>query len=735
MISLLCQGLKFVDKLVNFSFLPPGSIHVSPTWLLSTGALSLTLGLSPLPSVAQQPLECKSDKDSVEAKLEIVGGVVFCTKSEKKVEHTKPDCYGSTPETVYVYFTSPEFVATTLKDIKPALKCASIIGYPKDSQFSEEPKSIIIAGDAAEKDILKQRIVALDQPKDRINLDLWAIQISSASPAKLSSVMSEVQRQIEDTRTAMRKTYTEFIKLSQNTEIGNPTELTDLGFGGIFPGKACNPLNTMCVDPRTSLSLTDMLINLNFAKDRIKNYNHSAKNICKYLVNEPGFELFNAYEGQALKAYDTKRIFNGDPARAFRRPFQRFMTIALHQHFDHAKGQPTCEDGLIPENATTDEEKKRLNLVLNQSFQRRQAILNFAADFSAFKSYQGNSNLQQVGSSLFPGSTQGSYDPNQLRKSTAELDSLVYPIVDALQQDIEDYFIRPTLFRIRQIVSRERNVQYAEVGRTTISALNGLEVTASSKTVTSVDEPTPLRLNKLINDAATINDDLTKLNQGLSSVPLGSSPSALSAGSAISLAAALSKEETRWRAMTSGIDLTITPTVFLDRTAAELKVKMKIGNPAQEQANPSLSKDNPLSPLSRISESNLQTKVYVNTMDLFALSSFNNQTTLSGRRWYVPLVGTVWEGAFGDIPVVGNLFSFKRPTQNIQHQSIILANTLIIPSAMGMSHSYCGSSCRTSQNLCVTSNKGPVCNSFELPVQPKGDPNSPNSIRTSPGAR
>jgi hypothetical protein len=96
------------------------------------------------------------------------------------------------------------------------------------------------------------------------------------------------------------------------------------------------------------------------------------------------------------------------------------------------------------------------------------------------------------------------------------------------------------------------------------------------------------------------------------------------------------------------------------------------------------SDDKQIRPLSRISKSIIDTKVYVNTMDLFALSSFNNQTTITGRRWYVPLVGTIWEGAFGDIPVVGGWFSFKRPPQNVQHQSIILTNTLIVPSAMGM---------------------------------------------------
>lgn len=252
--------------------------------------------------------------------------------------------------------------------------------------------------------------------------------------------------------------------------------------------------------------------------------------------------------------------------------------------------------------------------------------------------------------------------------------------MDAINRDIEDYFITPTLHRIRQIASRERGVDYAEVGRTTISSLNGLESKATSTISTSIDQPTPLRLNQLLKDASAASKDVETVLPGLSQAPLGAGSGAITAGSALALASALSKEEVRWSALHSGLEMNITPTVFRDRSGAELKVNLKVGNPAEETK----SKDNPLRPLSRISQSTLDTKVYIKTMDLFALSSFNNQTTLSGGRSYIPLVGTVWEGAFGDIPIVGGLFSFKRPTQNVQHQNIILTNTLIVPSAMGM---------------------------------------------------
>jgi hypothetical protein len=122
--------------------------------------------------------------------------------------------------------------------------------------------------------------------------------------------------------------------------------------------------------------------------------------------------------------------------------------------------------------------------------------------------------------------------------------------------------------------------------------------------------------------------------------------------------------------------------------------------------------------------------VYINTWDLFALSSFNNQTTITGRRWYVPLVGTIWEGAFGDIPIMGGWFSFKRPPQNIQHQSIILTNTLIVPSAMGMA-SYFNDNRSHSNSPSLIQN--PIFNQTIDPNRSAWPSNPPYSIPTSPG--
>jgi hypothetical protein len=198
-------------------------------------------------------------------------------------------------------------------------------------------------------------------------------------------------------------------------------------------------------------------------------------------------------------------------------------------------------------------------------------------------------------------------------------------------------------------------------------------------------------------------------------------PPGEAATKALQLLSALSKEEVSWQALSSGIALKLTPVVLRNQAQATVDVDLTIADPASknelktktESDSATPPSDRKLRPLSRIST-----------------SIVNNQTTITGRRWYVPLVGTIWEGAFGDIPIMGGWFSFKRPPQNIQHQSIILANTLIVPSAMGMASYF-----KSSSPLDSYSNPNPNPNDNQI-FDPTGSslPSNPSiSIPTSPG--
>jgi len=607
-------------------------------------------------------------------------------------------CAGGSFETVPIFYADPTQVLSLLGMVTPltSFGCGDVMGPNIGS-----PKSVMIYGSPEGRKQIRQYIGSFDLPRERVHMDLWGVQISSLDKVKLSGVMDQVQRQVDQTREAMQLTYNKFSELSHQSDIDPrlQMELANLGFGDIFQD-----------DPR--LSLTQMLLRNAMAKDPLQNYDAAALNICNFFAdysNHKRFNLYNLHEGRTLKAYNNQRIFNGDPKRAFRRPFQGFMSLALHQRFDDNSLTPKCGDGNIgmkyevalklgdpksldPRKYPSMQEynKDRWAATVAQGVQRRRnAIIRFA---ESYRSYRNNPDF---------------YEPAQLANDASIVDDMLSPIVDAVNRDVEDYFIQPTLLKIRQIVGRNRGVEYAEVGRTTIAGINGNQVNVTTGTITSFDEPTPLRLSNWLTDAAAEKDKVEAMFPNLQGVPLGGAASksfvgalpapqavlaTLPATKALQLLSALSKEEVSWRALTSGITLSLTPVVLRNQAQATVDVDLTIADPASKNESKTKTEtdsgtppsDRRLRPLSRISTSMVKSKVYINTWDLFALSSFNNQTTITGRRWYVPLVGTIWEGAFGDIPIMGGWFSFKRPPQNIQHQSVILTNTLIVPSAMGM---------------------------------------------------
>jgi len=157
---------------------------------------------------------------------------------------------------------------------------------------------------------------------------------------------------------------------------------------------------------------------------------------------------------------------------------------------------------------------------------------------------------------------------------------------------------------------------------------------------------------------------------------------ALPISQVIGLIGALGEERSVWRELEAGISLTITPNVLRNMTSAELKVDLKIGDP---QAG---TREDGVRPLSRVSKHDVKTSVYVNALDFFDLSAFISQSTLNGERSYVPIIGPVWRGLFGDVPGIGKLFSWKNPPQTVYHQSLVLTNSFITPTAMGIALLY-----------------------------------------------
>jgi hypothetical protein len=560
--------------------------------------------------------------------------------------------------------------------------------------------------------------IETSKSEEIVMMELWGIQISSSDPARLSTVMDQVNREIDETRRAMQYAYEALLVASRGIDITWINEYAEENAGriAVLTGKSGLP----------RISLADALFRINMANDassiydgrscyksndplakdqcaippqfakQIETYNNAAADLCNFFaIDEKNiYAKFNRFEGREQNEYKQRRFVYGDAIPQYRRPFQRFQEIALHQHFPPTSS-PKCRDGNIKLSAgdatklSSSDSSLKLQDLKFEWARRQKTLRNFVM-------------AQQSSSGSAANTYQGKED-KKLRQQRQQFDAMLSPIVVAVNRDIEDFFIRPTLYRIKQIVGRDYNVEYAEVGRTTLAGLNGHPSTVVSETISSVDEPTPLRLNELITNAKTSkeslntlfpsasasNQSISKINPGLLGQPF-TSLSPADATSVVALLAALSKEEVRWRGIPSGTNIAITPAVFDDQTGAKLNITYTIGSSATKDVSEDvgkkllLSNGNPLRDPSRIIKNTVATQVKVNTWDLFALSSLSNQTTITGRRWNVPLLGPIWEGIFGDIPVVGNLLSPKAPPLSVHHQNIILVNTLVVPSANGL---------------------------------------------------
>jgi hypothetical protein len=484
---------------------------------------------------------------------------------------------------------------------------------------------IVVYGKKEKREELKRVIAILDLPRERVNMEMWGILISSNDSRELAKVMREVNQEIEKTQKLLRETYSQLEDLTKNIEAEPDYKYlfeTVLGYKEALD------------KDRPSLSMTDILLRINAANDPVDNFKGTAQNIC------------NLFKKPQYKDYVDALIENEEKT-----PFGNYREVGLLR-------EKTKQQDCSGKTKLTDDQIRLKNL------NRRKAVLNFALQYSELVKNPAK------------------FDPEELQKSAEALNSVLTPLVDAINRDVEDLFIEPTLKKIQSIVSKYHNVQYAEVGKTSVAGLNGIQSTVSSQTVSTFDETGPLRLNEWLSEAGTVNDSVQKL---LPDVLFGGSTIPVS--SLISTVAALSKDNSQWRGLTSGVSIGVTPSVLRNSQSAELKIDFTTGpeKTMTEETNNGSSK---LRPLSRIGQSKVSTTVYVETLDLFALSTFNNQTTEDGGRGYIPLIGPVWKGFFSGLPIVGDLFSWQNAPNNVQHQSIALTNTFIVPTAMGIAHLY-----------------------------------------------
>ncbi len=483
---------------------------------------------------------------------------------------------------------------------------------------------IILYGESKARSQARRIIATLDLPRPGIMMEMWGLQISSRNPEELAKVMTLVHKEIDRTQLKIRGFYNVLESVVHDVPV-------DEQFKNMLEDRL---FYTKALDPDHPLSLSDILLRLLAAKDWMEAHIRVAKALQAW-SKQPEAE---APKNPQVKVKKSKNKKEAKPTEI--PVLQRFFS----------------ERGLNWENewksgGSTQEIDRRIR-------QGRLAVINFAYQYGRLV------HQPQCFSSYY------------LQQSAEIVNRRLQASIDLLNLDIQEMFVAPTMDRIREIVRHFDDVEYAQVGKTTVASLSGVTAEIASTSVNAFDETPPLRLSELLKTADSLSKGVTPF------VPADNVVGALPLGQVIGLIGALGEERSVWRELQSGVTIKITPNVLRDMNSAELAVDFKTGDP--QVANPPPG----VRPISRVSKHEVKTSVYVQPMDFFDLSAFISQSTLNGGRHYVPIIGPVWRGIFGEIPVAGDFFSWKRGPQSVFSQSVVLTTSFITPTAMGVALLY-----------------------------------------------
>ncbi len=254
--------------------------------------------------------------------------------------------------------------------------------------------------------------------------------------------------------------------------------------------------------------------------------------------------------------------------------------------------------------------------------------------------------------------------PELQRRLYANVQTVMQQMQAALQEDLERLFLHPLLVALQNLARTDNRSGLQSASRTSLSVLSGTKATVdgSAQSYFDVSEQPKLDADAL--------DRATTMSAGLAGL-------GLPAGAFASIALALGSGETKWSVMTEGASVTFTPTVLSGGASAEMEVDCKIAH--ADPGDKSEDGTGNAVPLSRVAHHTAKTTVYLEPLDLFALSSFSLRTTHPRPDFVVPILG--------QIPLFGQMFRFSRSPSHVHHESLLVIFSTISPTGTNYAES------------------------------------------------
>ena len=558
---------------------------------------------------------------------------MLCPQSLVRAQNATPNPAAVAPDTTPPSDAGEKVKLYYMREATKINVILTAIANPNDSVLNglimknATEDEIILYGPREKRSQARRVIATLDLPRPGIMMEMWGIQVTSKKPDDMAEAMALIRQEINRTQQAVRDTYSYLENLTRRKI---PEEELKEDFRKVLEQDLFYRSALALDHP---LSLADILLRMTAAKNPGKATADIADDLEKWLKGK-----YPEYVDELNK--QSGKVKNQNIAVRVRFPFERFFSGRGLMR----AGNNWADDGDM---------EKRAQI-------GRLAVLEFAFQYGRL--------IHQP----------QAFDPYYLQQASEALNTRLQSATDAINLDMQDLFVAPTLSRIREIVRRFKDVEYAQVGKTSIASLSGIQADVTTRAVNAFDVTPPLTLSEVLSKASTLSNSVNPFIPKPADNMVGAMPLAQVVG----LIGAFGEERAVFRELQSGISLQIIPNVLRNMTSAELKVVLQTGDP-QVTAPPQNVK-----PLSRVSQHNVTTSIYVDPLDFFDLSAFASQSTLDGGRGYVPIIGPVWRGIFGEVPVAGKFFSWRRGTKNVFSESLVLTTSFITPTSMGIAVLY-----------------------------------------------
>jgi hypothetical protein len=262
------------------------------------------------------------------------------------------------------------------------------------------------------------------------------------------------------------------------------------------------------------------------------------------------------------------------------------------------------------------------------------------------------------------------FSPYDLQRSAHVLDSLLSPLTDAFNQDV-DASVQDTLEQVQKCKGKNCVVSFGQVEVVTVS---GTQASVVGQVKNYFDITPPVTLADMLNPNSTTSQGLASTLKGVLEPKTITILSALAnANSQPRITAEVSKDTT----------LTITPTSLDTASSADLNLDFEVkDDAAPESVNASAQRKDLLD---RVADHHVNTRVRVDSLRLFQISAFTMELThpQPPKCVWNPFCAA-WGAIFGSVPGLRHVGEYRREPKTIDNRSVAIVRAVIVPTAMDL---------------------------------------------------